>query len=288
MTPLFLNFPTNPPPSDHYDQFEIDHLGSTTPSTTTIDSDPSMVKKLNHNASERDRRKKINDLYSSLRALLPLSDQTKKMSIPATVSRVLKYVPLLQEEVEGLVRKRDELLSRIQSKQQGNYTKNSIEKPSLCSIESAIPTKPASQQRSPNPISNPAKQDANSKLDIASPIAQREPQTPAKKMEVADQRSFGLSPVTNMDLSKDVGANGKEARRWTIWAMSVGDEVRGGRISIGVSVRVSSGVDGPWEGRDGGRCFVILEVVRAQEVIRFQKQREGEEEERDVRLGCFG
>ncbi|KAM6548019.1 hypothetical protein CsatB_019695 [Cannabis sativa] len=128
MTPLFLNFPTNPPPSDHYDQFEIDHLGSTTPSTTTIDSDPSIVKKLNHNASERDRRKKINDLYSSLRALLPLSDQTKKMSIPATVSRVLKYVPLLQEEVEGLVRKRDELLSRIQSKEQGNYTKNSIEK----------------------------------------------------------------------------------------------------------------------------------------------------------------
>ncbi|KAF4374458.1 hypothetical protein F8388_016009, partial [Cannabis sativa] len=114
MTPLFLNFPTNPPPSDHYDQFEIDHLGSTTPSTTTIDSDPSIVKKLNHNASERDRRKKINDLYSSLRALLPLSDQT--------------YVPLLQEEVEGLVRKRDELLSRIQSKEQGNYTKNSIEK----------------------------------------------------------------------------------------------------------------------------------------------------------------
>ncbi|KAL5067058.1 hypothetical protein RYX36_017945, partial [Vicia faba] len=38
-------------------------------------SDLSMVKKLVHNASERDRRKKINNLYSSLRSLLPLSDQ---------------------------------------------------------------------------------------------------------------------------------------------------------------------------------------------------------------------
>uniref|UniRef100_M1CXD3 BHLH domain-containing protein n=1 Tax=Solanum tuberosum TaxID=4113 RepID=M1CXD3_SOLTU len=34
------------------------------------------VKKLNHNASERDRRKNINGLYSSLRSLLPPSDHT--------------------------------------------------------------------------------------------------------------------------------------------------------------------------------------------------------------------
>ena len=34
-----------------------------------------LEKKLNHNASERDRRRKLNALYSSLRALLPLSDQ---------------------------------------------------------------------------------------------------------------------------------------------------------------------------------------------------------------------
>ncbi|XP_062109731.1 transcription factor ORG3-like [Humulus lupulus] len=114
---LFLNFPTPPVPSDHY-QFEIDP--STTPSTATINSDLSMVKKLNHNASERDRRKKINDLYSSLRALLPVSDQTKKLSIPTTVSHVVKYVPLLQEEMEELVRKREELLARINSRQQGN------------------------------------------------------------------------------------------------------------------------------------------------------------------------
>lgn len=34
-----------------------------------------LEKKMNHNASERDRRRKLNALYSSLRALLPLSDQ---------------------------------------------------------------------------------------------------------------------------------------------------------------------------------------------------------------------
>lgn len=36
----------------------------------------------------------------------------KKLSIPAIVSRVLKYVPDLQKQVEGLVRKKEELLSR--------------------------------------------------------------------------------------------------------------------------------------------------------------------------------
>ena len=35
-----------------------------------------VAKKLNHNASERDRRKKINNLYSTLRDLLPATDYT--------------------------------------------------------------------------------------------------------------------------------------------------------------------------------------------------------------------
>ncbi|MCE3215587.1 hypothetical protein HAX54_002878 [Datura stramonium] len=67
-----------------------------------------MVKKLNHNASERDRRKKINGLYSSLRSLLPASEHTKKLSIPSTVSRILKYIPELQSEVERLIQKKEE------------------------------------------------------------------------------------------------------------------------------------------------------------------------------------
>ncbi|KAI3667259.1 hypothetical protein L6452_42309 [Arctium lappa] len=69
-------------------------------------------KKLNHNASERDRRKRVNDLYAFLRSLLPMStDQKKKVSIPGTVSRALKYIPELQKEVERLIRKKEQLLS---------------------------------------------------------------------------------------------------------------------------------------------------------------------------------
>ncbi|XP_034225828.1 transcription factor ORG2-like isoform X2 [Prunus dulcis] len=89
-----------------------------TPSTTVSGEYAgvsTMVKKLNHNASERDRRQKINSLYSSLRSLLP-TDQMK-LSIPNTISRVVKYIPELQKQVEGLIRKREELLVRI-SKQE--------------------------------------------------------------------------------------------------------------------------------------------------------------------------
>ncbi|KAF0901030.1 hypothetical protein E2562_037573 [Oryza meyeriana var. granulata] len=66
-------------------------------------------RKLSHNAYERDRRKQLNELYSSLRALLPDADHTKKLSIPTTVSRVLKYIPELQKQVENLERKKKNL-----------------------------------------------------------------------------------------------------------------------------------------------------------------------------------
>ncbi|KAK9726010.1 hypothetical protein RND81_05G184300 [Saponaria officinalis] len=71
-----------------------------------------LTKKLNHNASERDRRKKINNLYSTLRSMLPLDDHSKKLSIPSTVGRVLKYIPELQKEVDDLIHRKDELLSK--------------------------------------------------------------------------------------------------------------------------------------------------------------------------------
>ncbi|KEH41324.1 transcription factor ORG2-like protein [Medicago truncatula] len=90
-----------------HDQVEAE-INSTDPSQSTS-SDLSMVKKLVHNASERDRRKKINNLYSSLRSLLPVSDQMK-LSIPGTISRVLKYIPELQNQVEGLIKRKDEIL----------------------------------------------------------------------------------------------------------------------------------------------------------------------------------
>ncbi|KAG2677936.1 hypothetical protein I3760_12G119400 [Carya illinoinensis] len=94
-------------------------LNRSTPSTSmSSELTPtitSTVKKLDHNASERDRRKKINTLYSTLRSLLPAADQEKKLSTPATVSRVVKYIPDLQQQVEGLIQKKEALLSRVSS-----------------------------------------------------------------------------------------------------------------------------------------------------------------------------
>ncbi|GMN22576.1 hypothetical protein TIFTF001_049002 [Ficus carica] len=100
---VFLNFPT-PPPSDQRSLAELDHQAATPSTTADVTSSDlsTAVKKLNHNASERDRRKKINHF------------------IPATVSRILKYIPELQQLVEELVRKRDEILLTANSRQQGN------------------------------------------------------------------------------------------------------------------------------------------------------------------------
>ncbi|CAI9765629.1 unnamed protein product [Fraxinus pennsylvanica] len=84
-----------------------------------FDGDLKMVKKVNHNASERDRRKRINTLYSTLRSLLPVADQRMKLSIPSTVSRVLKYIPELQKEVERLLEKKENLVAKI-SKQENS------------------------------------------------------------------------------------------------------------------------------------------------------------------------
>ncbi|KAL7138368.1 hypothetical protein ABFS83_10G158200 [Erythranthe nasuta] len=82
------------------------------------------VKKLNHNASERDRRKKINNLYSSLRSLLPNDDRSRKLSIPATVSRVVKYIPEIQKEVERLTHKKELLTSSYASSSFGLKKQN--------------------------------------------------------------------------------------------------------------------------------------------------------------------
>ncbi|XP_048553530.1 protein IRON-RELATED TRANSCRIPTION FACTOR 2-like [Triticum urartu] len=68
-------------------------------------------KKLSHNAYERDRRKQLNELYLSLRSLLPDADHTKKLSIPTTACRALKYIPELQKQVENLEKKKEKLAS---------------------------------------------------------------------------------------------------------------------------------------------------------------------------------
>ncbi|XP_010504611.1 PREDICTED: transcription factor ORG3 [Camelina sativa] len=87
--------------------------GSVSSEGNEIDNNPVVIKKLNHNASERDRRKKINSLFSSLRSCLPASDQSKKLSIPATVSRSLKYIPELQDQVKKLIKNKEELLMQV-------------------------------------------------------------------------------------------------------------------------------------------------------------------------------
>ncbi|XP_076958201.1 transcription factor ORG2-like isoform X2 [Bidens hawaiensis] len=86
--------------------------------------DPMKVaKKLNHNASERDRRKRVNELYSFLGSLLPISsDRSKKVSIPGIVSHSLKYIPELQQEVERLKSKKEKLVSCSSSRNIGNLS----------------------------------------------------------------------------------------------------------------------------------------------------------------------
>ncbi|KAG2258267.1 hypothetical protein Bca4012_021603 [Brassica carinata] len=87
-----------------------------------INNNSVVMKKLNHNANERNRRKKTNSLFSSLRSCLPRSDEPKKLSIPKTVSRSLQYIPELQEEVKKLKQTKDDLLVRV-SGQRERYVK---------------------------------------------------------------------------------------------------------------------------------------------------------------------
>ncbi|KAG2334589.1 hypothetical protein Bca52824_005769 [Brassica carinata] len=75
-----------------------------------------LEKKLNHNASERNRRRKLNALYSSLRALLPPLYHKKKLSVPKTVVGVVKYIPEQKQELQGLSRRKEELLKIISIK----------------------------------------------------------------------------------------------------------------------------------------------------------------------------
>lgn len=78
-------------------------------------SESGIKRKQSHNAYERDRRKKINTLYTCLRSLLPQSENNKKLSIPNTVAKVLDYVPDLQRQVERLERRKEEIIARTRS-----------------------------------------------------------------------------------------------------------------------------------------------------------------------------
>ncbi|MFS8001862.1 putative transcription factor bHLH family [Helianthus anomalus] len=129
-----------------------------------------VVKKLNHNASERDRRKRVNELYAFLRSLLPIpTDQKKKLSIPKTVSRALKYIPELQEEVETLRCKKDKLLS-YRRKEHSDIGTQSAEDPksksSVVSFVSSLGDKEAVIQL----ISSADQMGKNKKINLLSMV----------------------------------------------------------------------------------------------------------------------
>lgn len=62
----------------------------------------------------------------------------KKLSIPATVSGVVKYIPELQEQVEGLIQKKEELLSRISRQEQQTRHENPRQQLQAQSSSSAV------------------------------------------------------------------------------------------------------------------------------------------------------
>ncbi|KAF3494372.1 hypothetical protein DY000_02056452 [Brassica cretica] len=107
----FLDFPVpNMYGVVHHQTSLVDSVSS---EGNGIDNNLVVMKKLNHNANERNRRKKINSLFSSLRSCLPDSDELKKLSIPKTVSRSVQYITELKEQANKLRQKKDDLLVRV-------------------------------------------------------------------------------------------------------------------------------------------------------------------------------
>ncbi|KAK1278503.1 Transcription factor ORG2 [Acorus gramineus] len=88
-------------------------LGFSAQEADEINYHPTSKRKLTHNAYERDRRKKLNSLYSSLRSLLPGINNSEKLSIPNTISHVLKYIPELQRQIDDMRHTKEEMLARM-------------------------------------------------------------------------------------------------------------------------------------------------------------------------------
>ncbi|XP_026664203.1 protein IRON-RELATED TRANSCRIPTION FACTOR 2-like isoform X3 [Phoenix dactylifera] len=86
-------------------EFELDDLQT---STLSIRDPSNPTRKLSHNAYERDRRKKLNSLYSSLRSLLPETDQS------------------LQRQVENLTRRKEENLLMVSRQEEHAYNSGII------------------------------------------------------------------------------------------------------------------------------------------------------------------
>ncbi|XP_024039229.1 transcription factor bHLH160 [Citrus clementina] len=63
---------------------------------------------------------KLYATYGSLGALLPDSESKKKRSAPAIIDRALEYIPELENEIEKLTLKKNNMLSKIENKQHDN------------------------------------------------------------------------------------------------------------------------------------------------------------------------
>ncbi|KAI4970822.1 hypothetical protein ZWY2020_001739 [Hordeum vulgare] len=130
---------TNEPPSfqlpDMDLDFDINELSAPAPAKASWSGlvGSGSHKKLDHNAYERDRRMQLNQLYSTLRSLIPNADHTKKLSIPTTVCQVLDYIPKLQKQVEDLEKRKQEL-TRAKCRERVQRIKDST-----CRIVSATP-----------------------------------------------------------------------------------------------------------------------------------------------------
>ncbi|AEC09951.1 Transcription factor bHLH100 [Arabidopsis thaliana] len=127
----FLDFPLP--------DLTVTHENVSSENNRTLLDNPVVMKKLNHNASERERRKKINTMFSSLRSCLPPTNQTKKLSVSATVSQALKYIPELQEQVKKLMKKKEELSFQISGQRDLVYTdQNSKSEEGVTSYASTV------------------------------------------------------------------------------------------------------------------------------------------------------
>ncbi|XP_034701477.1 transcription factor bHLH160 isoform X1 [Vitis riparia] len=96
----------------------------------------SVIRKENHNAKERVRRMQLNASYLALRSLLPDARRSKKRwSSPRIIDRVLEYIPELENEIENLTLKKDNMLSSLANEQTHQNQPSDLQVPTVSVTE---------------------------------------------------------------------------------------------------------------------------------------------------------
>ncbi|XVE66943.1 hypothetical protein DITRI_Ditri08aG0120200 [Diplodiscus trichospermus] len=86
----------------------------------------STVKKQEHNAKEKIRRMNLHASYLALGSLLPDSSRSKKRkSTRLIIDRAVEYIPELEEEIEKLTLRKNDMLSTIKNKQPNQQLQDS-------------------------------------------------------------------------------------------------------------------------------------------------------------------